>query len=120
MNDVPLPGVPRSLPGEVETLAAGAYHTCALVKGGMVLCWGSNEQGECGRASSAPVFSPLPVEGLSRVVGLGAGAGSQHTCAVLDDGSVSCWGSDLDGQLGSGATSEDAGRFSAIPAPVRW
>ena len=120
MLDVPLPGQRQTLPAELDTIAAGAYHTCALVKGGAVWCWGSNQQGECGSPSSAPVFSPAAVVGLSRVMAIGSGAGAQHTCVVLDDGSVRCWGSDLDGQLGSGATREDDTRFSPAPAAVRW
>ena len=32
--------------------------------------------------------------------------GADHTCAILDDGSVSCWGEGSDGRLGNGATSD--------------
>jgi alpha-tubulin suppressor-like RCC1 family protein len=121
MNDVPLPGVAASLPAAIDTIAAGAYHTCALLAGGQVMCWGSNDQGECGLPSSAPIFTPTAVTTLvGHVTAIGAGAGAQHTCAVLQDGHVECWGSDLDGQLGSGATTEDANRFSAAPVVVRW
>jgi alpha-tubulin suppressor-like RCC1 family protein len=120
MMDVALPGEVQSLPGELTALAAGAYHTCALA-GGAAYCWGSNEQGECGSPSSAPLFSPTPVPGVkARAVALGSGAGAQHTCVVLDDGSLSCWGSDSDGQLGSGASGQEATRFSPDPVPVRW
>jgi len=84
-------GAMQTLPAEVLSIAAGAYHTCALVQGGAAWCWGSNEQGECGSPSSAPVFSPAAVAGVrARAVAIGAGAGAQHTCVVLDDGSVSC------------------------------
>ena len=31
-------------------------------------------------------------------------SGYRHTCAILDDGSVSCWGEGSDGQLGNGVT----------------
>jgi hypothetical protein len=120
MMDVPLPGAPRSLPAEITTIAAGAYHTCALLKTGAVHCWGSNQAGETGSESSAPVFSPRVVEGLDGVVALGAGAGSQHTCAVKGSGEVLCWGSDSDGQLGSGAREQDPARYSARPVVVRW
>jgi alpha-tubulin suppressor-like RCC1 family protein len=119
LMDVPLPGAAQTLPGEIIALAAGAYHTCALVGGGAVWCWGSNEQGECGRPSSAPVFSPAPSAVMRGAVAIGSGAGAQHTCAVLEGGAVVCWGSDSDGQLGSGAA-QDATRFSADPVPVRW
>jgi alpha-tubulin suppressor-like RCC1 family protein len=54
------------------------------------------------------------------VVALGAGAGAQHTCAVLADGQVQCWGYDNAGQLGAGASTEDADRFSPAPATVRF
>jgi alpha-tubulin suppressor-like RCC1 family protein len=121
MMDVPLPGSPQSLPTPIASLAAGAYHTCALLEDGRVMCWGSNEQGECGQPQSAPIFSPVMVEGIpGRAVGIGAGAGAQHTCVVMEDGAVFCWGSDVSGQLGAGATAEDPGRFSAQPVPVRW
>jgi alpha-tubulin suppressor-like RCC1 family protein len=121
MMDVALPGQPQSLPGPITALAAGAYHTCALLADGRVMCWGSNEQGECGQPPSAPVFSPVMVAGLpGRAIAIGSGAGAQHTCVVLEGGGVACWGSDLDGQLGSGATSEDPGRFSPTPVIVRW
>lgn len=121
LMDVDLPGTAQALPGPIERLAAGAYHTCALLKAGAVLCWGSNLSGETGIPGGAPVFSPQPVPGVtSRAIGIGAGAGSQHTCVILDDGSVRCWGSDSDGQLGSGAKQQDALRFSAAPVAVRW
>ena len=32
-------------------------------------------------------------------------AGNRHTCVILDNGAVSCWGSNADGQLGNGGTS---------------
>jgi alpha-tubulin suppressor-like RCC1 family protein len=119
--DQAMPGVLGSLPAPLRTIAAGAYHTCALLETGAVMCWGNNDAGACGVPSSAPLFHPVAVPALaSGVIGLGAGAGAQHTCAILRDGSVECWGNDDEGQLGSGATTEDSGRSSATPLPVRW
>jgi alpha-tubulin suppressor-like RCC1 family protein len=116
-----LPGASRMLPGPIAALASGAYHVCALIQNGTVLCWGSNEHGECGLPSSAPRFAPAAVQGFAgRVVALGSGAGAQHTCAALEDGSVACWGYDNEGQLGSGVLTRDSDRFSAQPLPVRW
>ena len=116
-----LPGALRALPADVQAIAAGAYHTCALLATGGVMCWGSNNQGECGVPSSAPLFAPVPVTNLpGRAVAIGAGAGAQHTCVVLDDGAVACWGNDNEAQLGSGATTTSTGRFSPRPTFVRW
>lgn len=118
--DVEMPGTPRALPATIVGLVSAAYHTCAVVQTGAVYCWGSNEHGEVGLAPSAPVFSPRLVEGFAgKVVALGAGAGAQHTCALLEDGQVQCWGYDNAGQLGA-ATTEDADRISATPVTVRF
>jgi alpha-tubulin suppressor-like RCC1 family protein len=117
--EAPLPGVSRELPADVRALAAGAYHTCALLEAGGVLCWGNNDHGECGVASSSALFAPVPVD-APQMVAIGSGAGAQHTCGVLADGSVACWGYDNRGQLGTGVLSEDDDRGSARPLPVRW
>jgi hypothetical protein len=116
-----LPGAVGRLPAGIDAIESGAYHTCALLATGRVHCWGSNEHGECGLPSSAPRFAPgaeVPFD--QAVVAIGAGAGAQHSCAVLEDGSVSCWGYDNEGQLGSGVITRDSDRFSAQPLPVRW
>jgi alpha-tubulin suppressor-like RCC1 family protein len=61
------------------------------------------------------------VSGFSgRVVALASGASAQHTCAILESGSVACWGHDHAGQLGDRPTSVDRGRFSPVPVAVRW
>ena len=120
--ELPLPGMTRSLPaGSITRIASGAYHTCALLETGAIHCWGSNEHGEVGRPPSAPLFAPVAVAGVpAKAVALGAGAGSQHTCAITADGAVHCWGYDNMGQLGTGALTEDADRHSPTPRAVRF
>jgi alpha-tubulin suppressor-like RCC1 family protein len=116
-----LPGALTTLPAEIDAVESGAYHTCALLRTGKVHCWGSNEHGECGLPSSAPRFAAGAEVPLDRtVVGLGSGAGAQHSCAIASDGSVHCWGYDNEGQLGSGVISRDSDRASPSPLPVRW
>ena len=92
-------------------VTAGARHTCAVLDDGAVRCWGLGSSGQLGYANVLPVgFSETP--GQAGPVDLGAGrsaravsAGGAHTCALLDDFSVRCWGLGNAGQLGYGNTS---------------
>jgi alpha-tubulin suppressor-like RCC1 family protein len=80
-------------------VVAGAYHTCILEAGGSVQCWGSNSDGQLGVNDSVrdKFSAPASVSGLDNVVALSTGG--YHTCAVVVDGSVWCWGLDRDGQV---------------------
>ena len=93
---------PVTVPGvfHAEAIAAGGDHTCALIAGGRVQCWGSDELGQLGDGNTLRESAPVGVKGLSGVVDLAAGWG--HTCAVVSSGAVLCWGSNAVGQLGDG------------------
>lgn len=122
--DIPPYGSQTSLAAPVVDLVAGASHTCALLADGAVTCFGLNSKGQVGPGATTTadeVRQPAPVTGFGgRVVALGAGPAAQHTCAILADDSVQCWGSDSDGQLGDGVTSRDPARMSHGPVSVRW
>jgi alpha-tubulin suppressor-like RCC1 family protein len=111
--------VPMQVPAltDVVSISAGrGGHTCAIKSDGTVACWGENESGQLGNGTTSSSATPVPVGlGLAAVSisagGMGYGAWSfmegiwssgPHTCAVLVDGSVWCWGSNQDGQLGNG------------------
>ncbi len=90
-------------PGAASAIVAGATFTCALLTDGKVTCWGDNYYGQLGTGDlknllvpSAPVALPAP--GTAKALS----AGTDHVCAVLSNGDVSCWGSDLNGKLGKG------------------
>jgi alpha-tubulin suppressor-like RCC1 family protein len=57
----------------VKTLAAAGAHGLALMNDGRVLCWGQNDDGECGFIGTHKVTSPLVVPGLAGVRSVGAG-----------------------------------------------
>jgi alpha-tubulin suppressor-like RCC1 family protein len=93
--------------GPVVAVAAGDAHTCALEASGQVRCWGDNSSGQLGDGTTANRLIPgLPVAGLVNAVGIAAGGtlGGAHTCALLGDGTVKCWGANGSGQLGTGGT----------------
>ena len=92
-------------------ISAGGYHSCALLDNGTVRCWGQDAFGQTGESNpSSPDFTKIipgevaPVElGVDRTA-VEISAGGYHTCALLDDGTVRCWGQNVDGQLGYGHT----------------
>lgn len=102
------PGAPVA----ARSLTAGGAHACEVSSGGAVRCWGSNSDGQLGLGDIANRGDgPNEMSGNLPAVALGTGrtasavsAGSAHTCALLDDASVKCWGRNGSGQLGLGDT----------------
>ena len=84
-----------------KRVAVGAAHTCAVTTDNRAYCWGSNELGQLGDSSSAPLRTlPVRVSGNRRVRLISAGI--LHSCAVTTEGRAFCWGHGLDGELGNG------------------
>lgn len=110
LTDRPRAG-PTTLPS-ARAIAAGAEHACAVVEGGAVRCWGLNRYGQVGAQGRALyAVSPVAVDGIEGARALALGAA--HSCALLDDGTVRCWGADFAGQRGDGAR-ESRGAHSAV------
>ena len=96
-----------------RAIAAGDFHTCAILDDGSMRCWGFGTSGQLGTGGTADVGDNEPAG--AGVVALPAGraahavaGGAGHTCAVLDDGSVSCWGFGANGRLGYGNETQRA------------
>jgi alpha-tubulin suppressor-like RCC1 family protein len=99
-------------------VAAGAYHTCAILQNGNLGCWGANDLGQVGVADGDAVYwSPRGVALDEDPVDVALGAA--HTCAALESGTVACWGNNAEGLLAAGSTPcEPNGRCPAAPRPV--
>ena len=100
-----------------SSLAMGYNHACGILDNGSVKCWGADSAGRLGQGTDTQVIGDAPGEmgDALAVTSLGTGrtatsisaglpSSSAHTCAVLDDGSVKCWGWNDNGQLGIGNT----------------
>lgn len=109
-------------------------YACAVLSGGGVRCWGDNRFGQLGNGSVTSIEQlslddkylifpglsgkppvPVAVQGISNAKSVVAKreGGRSHTCAVLADGGVKCWGLNDAGQLGNGGRNN-----TPIPAPV--
>ncbi len=107
----------------IVQIAAGGHHTCALTQDGRVRCWGPTDRGVlalgvtlpecdgiflvCDRGSRCCVGDDEPPRCLENTIQLGLPAtqvavGSGHACALLEDGTVHCWGMKRGGSLGGG------------------
>jgi alpha-tubulin suppressor-like RCC1 family protein len=96
----------------VVAIATGAHHHCAELADGRTVCWGSNGNGQIGNGKNFPIYNrlsqpaeePVPVE----VAGLGGvtqlAASDWRTCAVLESGSLRCWGTEATYYVPDGAS----------------
>jgi alpha-tubulin suppressor-like RCC1 family protein/alpha-beta hydrolase superfamily lysophospholipase len=87
----------------VMDVAGGEHHTCVLWDAGSVKCWGRNSYGQLGDGSGSQVANvPVDVSGISTATAIGIGW--DHSCALLSDSTIKCWGRNDSGQLGNGTT----------------
>jgi alpha-tubulin suppressor-like RCC1 family protein len=89
----------------VTQIATGSTHTCVLMSGGGVKCWGNNNSGVLSDNSTNESLVPVdvilaggtPLTGVSRIYATNFGS-----CALLNGGTVKCWGNNGNGDLGDG------------------
>ncbi len=94
----------------VIAIAGGSDHSCAVLYDGRLKCWGSNVDGQLGLGDTqSRGDGPGEMGGSLPSVNLGTGrtatqvcVGTLHTCAILDDSTLKCWGFNSEGQLGLG------------------
>ena len=84
-------------------VSAGGSHTCGTLGTGALYCWGSDAKGQLGNGAGSTSDASYP-----RRVGTSNGwksvdAGGEHTCGLSLSGALYCWGSDDDGQIGTGS-----------------
>lgn len=72
-------------------LSAGFDHTCRLLEGGELRCWGANDQGQVGDGSDSLRAMPVPVRG-DGLTFTAVSAGHKRTCGIVTGGQLFCWG----------------------------
>ena len=119
-GNIGTPPAPITLPGNATATAitAGDVHTCALLNDGNITCWGDDDDGQLGNGATStgdidtpPTAITLPGSATATAIT----AGGFHTCALLNDGNITCWGDDRFGQLGNGPITGD---IDTPPAPI--
>jgi alpha-tubulin suppressor-like RCC1 family protein len=99
----PVPGPGPQLEGALTRIVAGGAHSCGLLDGGEMMCWGRGLTGELGtgRIEQTPVPGRF---GRSFYSFTAITAGQHHSCGIERDGRVLCSGWNVHGQLGVNAT----------------
>ena len=105
-------------------IAAGQYHSCAILDNGSVKCWGYNNNGQLGIDNTTDMGDNSGEMAVLPVVNLGTGrtataisSHESHSCAILDNASVKCWGNNQHGRLGLGNTNtigDESGEMAAL------
>jgi cysteine-rich repeat protein len=118
INKLPVPDI--AIGGTAVQISTGR-HACALLDGGAVKCWGQNTYGELGVGHTNNI-GDQPGEMPPAAVELGGpavqvAAGERHTCALLANGTVRCWGSSGNGQLGQGHKLSIGDQPGEMPPP---
>jgi hypothetical protein len=122
------PGARVHVGAAVARVVAGVESTCIVSTEGRVRCWGANERGQLGYGHVTPIGDTrtpeqaaqgvldadgrrllggnVRIAGTTRAVQVEPVAGSRSYCALLESGSVRCWGQNDRGQLGYGHAAE--------------
>jgi len=96
---------PVSVLTGVVSIAASERHTLAAKADGTVWSWGTAANGRLGNGgSSGNVQTPTQVSSLTNIVQVAAGR--EHSLVLKSDGTVWSFGSNADGQLGDGTTTQ--------------
>lgn len=108
--------------GAVTRLVPDDYHTCAILEGGAVRCWGANSGGALGYGHTSDL-GDQPGEMPTPNVALGGPAVElaltpSYTCAVLVGGVVRCWGNGKTGDLGYGNYQSIGDQPGEMPPPA--
>ena len=105
---------PQQILTDVSAVNLGGYHAAALRTDGTLWMWGSNIDGQLGTGQATEVLQTQPVQVPLNGAVLAVAAGTGHTVAILEDGSLWVWGRNDQGQLGL-----DPDTAALVPQPTQ-
>jgi alpha-tubulin suppressor-like RCC1 family protein len=87
--------------GFLPGFSVGIGHACAIWSDRELACWGRNAEGQLGIGRSRPnQRNPAQVQPGMNIEWSSVAVGQEHTCGVRLDGRLSCWGGNIDAELG--------------------
>jgi len=108
LDDSPVPVEVAGQAIDWEQVACGDHHTCATRMDGQLFCWGEGISDQLGDGTTEDRLVPTAeADGVRTWTSVSAA--THHTCAIREGGRIYCWGSNIWGELGIGA--------SAAPIP---
>lgn len=114
-----------NLVGTPAAIAAGGRHSCVIYEDGDVSCWGRGSDGQLGLSTTESIGDneyPSSEATLSFAApAVQIAAGDSHTCVLLENGDLHCWGSNSFGQIGLGyvdTIGDDELASEADPVPL--
>ena len=106
---------PPSGTDSYTSVSAGNSHTCGITTTGVLKCWGDNSAGQIGTGSTTSPHILNPTSVSTTTSYLAVSAGNEHTCGLVSDHIINCWGSNSWGQLG---TFDQLKTLASVPTPI--
>jgi alpha-tubulin suppressor-like RCC1 family protein len=95
-----LPAVDLGSGRTAKVIVAGGSHTCTILDDSSIKCWGENDQGQLGLGNTTDSLNASVVDMGSGITAKAIAAGESHTCAILNNSAIKCWGRANEGQMG--------------------
>jgi len=95
-------GFQSGQPNDKASLGISSENTCIITNDSNVRCWGDNNLGQFGNGALGGTWSNVSLPGNKIPISLSTGSNANHFCAIMDDGSLYCWGHNNQWQLGLG------------------
>ena len=105
-------------------IEAGRCHVCTVMADGSVMCWGCSGNGKIGDGKAlGGQYEAVRVQGIdgtsSQARAKQLALAERHSCALMEDSSIKCWGHTTFGALGNGVNGVE-GEFSPVPVNVSF